>query len=159
MYHTQVTWPSQSSAVRPQLLPEGAFGQPIVPQMDVYESKEEIVYIFTVPGIDFQRLEVEIQGGNLAIAAPVLTINPHCCTYRYQERAKGMIGRVVSLVPDADAEGVQAEMVNGLLELRFPKKVVPGRGTCPVNDGKGTECTPHRRTIKVKVNYCSDPHS
>ena len=143
MYHTQVTWPCQSSAVRSQLLPEGALGRSIVPLMDIYESNEEIVYIFDMPGIDYQRLEVEIQGRNLAITAPVLTINPQYCTYRYQERTKGLMGRVVSVVPDADPETVRAELRNGLLELRFQKI------------GKHK---PPGRKIRVNVYNSNEPH-
>lgn len=121
MYYTQVTWPSQSSAVRPQLVPEGLGENAIVPRMDIYETKDEIVYIFEMPGIDAERLEVEIDGHNIIIAAPLLTINPHLCVYRYQERAKGLMGRVISAVPDADVERVRGELRNGLLELRFMK--------------------------------------
>lgn len=159
MYHTQVTWPSQSSAVGPQVSPEGTPGNPIVPAMDVYESKEEIFYIFAMPGIDFYGLQVEIQGGNLAVSAPVLTINPQYCTYRYQERGKGMMGRVVSLIPEADPEGVCAEIGNGILELRFPKKAIPDRTGIPSNSGNSGKFTPYWQKIQVKVNCSTESNS
>jgi HSP20 family molecular chaperone IbpA len=122
MYHTQVTWPSQSSAVRPHLLPEGTTGNAILPRMDIYETGDEIIYLFEMPGIDTDRLEVEIEGRNIIISAPVLTINPQYCSFRYQERTKGLMGRVITAASDADLEKVRAEMRNGLLELRFMKQ-------------------------------------
>lgn len=128
MYHTQVTWPYHSSAVQPQLLPEGAGINPIVPRMDIYETRDEVVYIFEIPGINSEQLEVEVEGRNISITAPILSINPQECSYRYQERAKGRIGRVVTAVPDADLEKVRAETRNGLLELRFMK--VTGSSSC-----------------------------
>ncbi|HHX95062.1 MAG TPA: Hsp20/alpha crystallin family protein [Clostridia bacterium] len=120
MYHTQVAWPYQSSAVQCQLLPEGA-GNPIIPKMDIFETRDEIVYIFEMPGINDKQLEVTSEGRNIVINAPILTIDPQECSYRYQERSKGLMMRVVSVVPDADLERVKAELKNGLLELRFSK--------------------------------------
>lgn len=120
MYHTQVAWPYQSSAVQGQLLPEGA-GNFVVPKMDIFETRDEVVYIFEMPGINANQLEVTSEGRNIVINAPILTIDPQECSYRYQERPKGMMKRVVSVVPDADLERVRAEFKNGLLELRFMK--------------------------------------
>lgn len=123
MYHTQVSWPNQSSAVRPFLLPEGAAGNAIVPRMDIFETRDEIVYIFELPGIAPDRLEVEIEGRSIIVTAPILTIDPQYCSYRYQERPKGLMGRVVTAAADTDLERVRAEMRNGLLELRFMKQL------------------------------------
>lgn len=121
MYHTQVAWPYQSSAVQSQLLPEGSGINPMVPRMDIFETKEEVVYIFEMPGINMELLEVEIEGRNLSVSAPVLSIDPQECSYRYQERAKGRLARVVPVTPDVDLDRVKAEIRNGLLELRFMK--------------------------------------
>ena len=121
MYHTQVTWPSQSSAVRPYLIPEGTTGNTIVPRMDIYETRNEVVYILEMPGIDTERLEVEIEGRSIIVMAPIMTIDPQFCSFRHQERNKGFMGRVILAAADADLEKVTAEIRNGLLELRFMK--------------------------------------
>lgn len=121
MYHTQVSWPSQSSAVQPQLIPEGAGVNPMVPKMDIFETREEVVYLFEMPGVNAEQLDVEIEGRSISISAPVPGINPNLCSYRYQERQKGRLTRLVPVAPDVDVDRVKAEMGDGLLELRFSK--------------------------------------
>jgi len=104
--------------------------------MDIYETREEVVYIFEIPGTDSEQVEVELEGSSLLVSAPILTINPQEASYRYQERPKGNLRKIATLVPDVDTERVQAEIKHGLLELRFPK--VSGE-----KRGKKINVTPH----------------
>jgi len=120
MYHTQVAWPYQSSAVQPHIIPGGSVSV-IVPRMDIFETKDQVVYILEMPGIDTEQLEVEIEGSNIRVAAPILNINPQEASYRYQERPKGQLSRIIAIAPDVDSESVSANIKNGLLELRFRK--------------------------------------
>ena len=59
-----------------------------VPKMDIFETRDEVVYIFEMPGINANQLEVTSEGRNIVINAPILTIDPQECSYRYQERPK-----------------------------------------------------------------------
>jgi len=120
MYQTQVAWPYQSSAVQPFIIPGGTAGA-VIPKLDIYETQGQVVYILEVPGIDSDRLDVEIEGRNIRVSAPILNINPQEASYRYQERQKGQIFRIMEIVPDVDPDSVTANVRNGLLELRFRK--------------------------------------
>ncbi|NLJ99613.1 MAG: Hsp20/alpha crystallin family protein [Clostridia bacterium] len=127
MYRTQVAWPYQSSAVMPQILPAGAENA-MVPRMDIFETEDQVVYLLEMPGINSEQLEVEIEDQNIRIAAPMLNINPRESSYRYQERPKGQLARIVDMPPDVDPESVTANMKNGLLEIRFRKTMGDKKG-------------------------------
>ncbi|KUK10314.1 MAG: Molecular chaperone (Small heat shock protein)-like protein [Clostridia bacterium 41_269] len=120
MFQTQVAWPYQSSAVQRFIIPGGPAGV-VIPKLDIYETQSQVVYILEVPGIDNDRLEVEIEGRNIRVSAPILNINPQEASYRYQERQKGQLFRIMEIVPDVDPDSVTANVRNGLLELRFKK--------------------------------------
>jgi HSP20 family protein len=131
MFHTQVAWPYQSSALMSQVMPMDAAGA-IVPPMDIFETEDQVIYILETPGIISEQLEVEIEDRNIRVAAPKLNINPRESSYRYQERPKGQLARIIAVPEDVDPESISASIKNGLLELRF-RKLAGGKRAKKIN--------------------------
>lgn len=75
-----------------------------------------------VPGIAKERVSVELQGQNLTICGQVV---PEHCFYLRQERPAGTFCRTLRLGhlgDNLDPDGVTADLNNGVLTIRLPKK-------------------------------------
>lgn len=127
MYHSQINWPYQSSTIPqapfvPQAQTSQIEGQ-IFPRLDIYETQTEIVYIYDMPGVNPEQLEVEFSRTELVVNAAIEAATPgnEEFSYRYQERPKGKYYRVVSLPNDVDTQKATANFRNGLLVVHFPK--------------------------------------
>ncbi len=75
-----------------------------------------------VPGIAKDRVSVELQGQNLTICGQVI---PEPCVYLRQERPAGTFCRTLrlgQLGDNLDADQVTADLKNGVLTVRLPKK-------------------------------------
>ncbi len=95
-----------------------------VPRVDVLDSPGEIIYIFEVPGMEINTVNVEIENGNLMISGQVETGLPDGeLNYLYQERPMlKKYGRLLSIPPEVEQEKAMANIRNGLLLVHFPKK-------------------------------------
>lgn len=75
-----------------------------------------------MPGIAKERVSVELHGQNLTICGQVV---PEHCFYLRQERPAGTFCRTLrlgSLGDNLDADKVTADLNNGVLTVRLPKK-------------------------------------
>lgn len=122
MYQTQVTWPYLSSAIPWSFSPApGA----LVPQVDIVETPNEVVYIFAVPGADPGTLDVSLANQQLTVSGEIgLPGMRDQYSYRYQERPKGKFSRTIPLETGITAENVKADYTQGLLLIHIPR---PGR--------------------------------
>jgi HSP20 family protein len=114
----------------------GRTGQSWVPALDVWETDDEIVYAFDVPGIPEDKLSIELHDDTLTVSAEreraTEVSNEHF--YRF-ERRFGTFSRAVGLPPGTDESKVQATVRDGVLEVRVakpevqkPKKIRIGSG-------------------------------
>ncbi len=99
-------------------------GMQMVPRVDVVEVPGEIIYIFEVPGVELNSVNVEIGHGSLLIDGQVETGLPtNDLNYLYQERSLSKkYSRLLSIPPEVDHENAAANVKSGLLMVRFPKK-------------------------------------
>ena len=92
------------------------------PQMDMYETPEEIIILAEVAGVNKEDLEVEISAKAVKISGnrtEVLRIRN--ATYRLAEIRYGKFERMLFLPAPVDPEVVSASCVNGLLHIRLAK--------------------------------------
>lgn len=78
-----------------------------------------------MPGIAKERISLELQGQNLTICGQVTTER---CFYLRQERPSGLFCRTLrlgALADNLDADSATADLKNGVLTVRLPKK--PGQ--------------------------------
>src|SRR5262245_42270063 len=75
-----------------------------------------------LPGVKSEQLEVTVDKGTLKIVAE-RTAPEAERKYWHQERGYGRVERVVTLPETADGETIEASLSDGVLSIRFAKKV------------------------------------
>jgi HSP20 family protein len=93
------------------------------PATDIYETKEGYVFKFELPGIAKDDVKVELEGEKLSISGERKEDKEvKREDYHRVERYCGSFARSFQLPKNADGQKVNANMKNGILELRIPKK-------------------------------------
>jgi HSP20 family protein len=114
----------------------GLFDRTNSPPIDVLESGNEFLINCEVPGLEKEDIE-------LSVASQVLTIKGQKKIdtedrekkYYRRETFSGSFQRTISLPASADPEGIQAELKDGILSVKLPKKkeAIPKQITVKVN--------------------------
>jgi HSP20 family protein len=103
---------------------DGGTTQPWVPTLDVWETEDEVVYAFDLPGIKQEDVTVEVEKDTLTISAK--REREHEVErdkfYRY-ERRFGTFSRAVGLPQGVSEDEINASFTDGVLEVRVPKPV------------------------------------
>lgn len=93
-----------------------------VPPVDIYETNEGFVLKVELPGVQKDDLHLEVHDRTLTIRGerkPETEIpEDH---YHRRERSYGSFQRVFTLPTPIDADKVQANVHDGVLELQLPK--------------------------------------
>jgi HSP20 family protein len=93
------------------------------PTSDVVETKDDIVIKAELPGIELKDVDVQLENGVLTIQglrdAEQETEDKG---FRRIERAYGSFYRSFTLPPNVEADKIAATFLNGVLEVRLPKK-------------------------------------
>lgn len=93
------------------------------PPTDIYETKEEYVFKLELPGITKEEIKVELEGDRLSISGDrkeEKEVNKE--NFHRVERVCGSFSRSFQLPKNSDGEKVNANMKDGILELRIAKK-------------------------------------
>jgi HSP20 family protein len=100
----------------------GRTTQSWIPTADVWETEDEVVYAFDLPGISEDKISVELDDGALTITAE--RERDHTVEegkyFRY-ERRFGTFTRTIGVPQGITESGVKAEYVNGVLEVHVAK--------------------------------------
>ncbi len=94
----------------------------IVPNVDMYDKKTEIVVKAELPGIEKNNVELTITKDSLTIKGEtrkeeeVKEEDYYCC-----ERSYGSFLRTIPLPAEIDTKKVKASFKNGVLEVKLPK--------------------------------------
>jgi len=93
------------------------------PNVDLYETKNEVVVSFDLPGLNSKDdVEIEIENNLLTISGAVnrFSEDKEERVHR-QERFYGRFQKSISLPASVSEEGTKATYKNGVLEVRMPK--------------------------------------
>lgn len=95
-----------------------------VPALDVWETENEVVYSFDLPGIPEDKISIEVADGTLTVSAERETIDEveEDRYYRF-ERRFGTFSRAVGLPQGVKEDQISAAYRDGVLEVRVPKPV------------------------------------
>ena len=106
-----------------------------VPQMDIYETKDEVFIRAELAGVEKENLEVEINSKAIRIFGlrKEMPKEPRG-TYRLAEIRYGKFERVLYLPSPVDTEVVSSVFVNGLLSIRVAKLEVHKTHKIPIQD-------------------------
>jgi HSP20 family protein len=111
-----------------------------VPALDVWETDEEIVYAFDLPGTPEQDISVEFDDGALTVSAERERTQEvgEDRYYRY-ERRFGTFSRTIGLPQGVAEKDISANYADGVLEVhvRKPEEAKPRR----IQIGKGEQGT------------------
>jgi HSP20 family protein len=93
------------------------------PAVDVVEEKDKFVLRADLPGVERDAIEVSMDDGVLLIAGERRSEEQSEFEgIKRFERVTGRFQRRFSLPDTADAEGIKARSVNGILEISIPKR-------------------------------------
>ena len=114
------------------------------PALDVWETDDEVVYAFDLPGIPEDKIAVEFENGALTVSAERERSSDvkEDGFYRYERRV-GTFGRTISLPEGVTEDDVKASHANGVLEVRVrkPEEAKPRRIEIGVKGDKTIEGT------------------
>ena len=97
-----------------------------VPTLDVWETEDEVVYKFDLPGIPKDAIAIEVDEGSLSISATrerESTVDKGL--YHRLERRTGTFARTVGLPQGVSEDAIKASYDQGVLEVRVPKPEQP----------------------------------
>jgi HSP20 family protein len=97
-----------------------------LPAVDVWETEKELVLSFDLPGIEEEKIAVELDENMLTVSGERERMGEHSSERFYRfERRYGQFSRSVSLPAGVKDSDVQADYKNGVLEIRIPKPEEP----------------------------------
>ena len=107
-----------------------------VPQMDMYESGEQIVIWAELAGVEKDNLEVEVNTKAVRISGfRKETPREPKGAYRLAEIRYGKFERILYLPSHVDTEVVSSSFVNGLLTIQMAKQTTQKTHKIPIVDG------------------------
>jgi HSP20 family protein len=122
-------------------------GERWAPPLDVWETEDELVYAFDLPGIPEEKISVEFEEGTLTVSAERerSTEITKDRFYRF-ERRYGSFARSIGLPQGVTEDAIHAEYKDGVLELHVtkpkapePRKIQIGKGTTGTIEGKASK--------------------
>ena len=111
-----------------------------VPAVDVWESEDEVVYAFDLPGIPEDKISVEFEDNALTVSAERERSQETSDERFYRfERRFGTFSRTIGLPQGVTEEDVKADYKDGVLEVhvRKPEQPKPRR----IQVGSGAQAT------------------
>jgi len=100
----------------------GRTAQTWVPAADVWETDDELVYSFDLPGIPESAIDVQLHDDTLTVSAQ-REQSPESSERGFSrvERRFGTFSRTFGVPQGVAADDVKAKLTDGVLELRVPK--------------------------------------
>lgn len=108
--------------------PELKFPRIRTPRMDIYETENNVVAEFELPGVKPDDIEVEVKEGHLKVEAKTKKEKEEKGKGFYKrEIGESIFKRIVPLPAEVQEEKAEAEYENGILRVTIPK-VIPKEG-------------------------------
>jgi HSP20 family protein len=100
----------------------GNGSQSWVPTLDAWETEDELVYAFDLPGVSQDKISVEVEDGTLTVSAE-RDRSTDVSQERYHrfERRFGSFARTVGLPQGITEDAINASYKDGVLEIHVPK--------------------------------------
>ena len=106
------------------------------PQMDIYETPDEIIILAEIAGVSKEDLELEISSKAVRVYGNRTGL-PRIdnATYRLAEIQYGRFERILYLPSPIDPEVVSASYTNGFLQVRLAKLLLDKVHKVPISQG------------------------
>ena len=101
----------------------GASTVGVYPTVNVFDAGEEFVVKAELPGVDPQKVEIDVQDNTLVLRGERRFDDPAEKNFAYhrREREQGRFRRVVRLPGKVDGDKAAASYGDGVLSIRIPK--------------------------------------
>jgi HSP20 family protein len=97
-----------------------------LPAVDVWETEKELVLSFDLPGVEEDKIAIELDNNVLTVSGERERTSEHSSERFYRfERRYGQFSRSVTLPAGVNEEDIKADFQNGVLEVRVPKPEEP----------------------------------
>lgn len=93
----------------------------LLPPVDVIEDSTGITLYADMPGVPRDKLNLRVDGDQLAIEAEMALTTPEGLQPSYVEVNRSAYRRTFTLSKELDADKVSAELSHGVLRVRIPK--------------------------------------
>lgn len=95
---------------------------PIRPAVDIFEDKEGITILADMPGVSKDRLDIHVADNVLNIEGSIEIPMPQDMSAIYADIRSTRYARSFALSNELDQEKIDAELKDGVLTLRIPKR-------------------------------------
>jgi len=94
----------------------------LVPRVDVFEDDAGITLLADLPGVPREQLELKVDGDTLSIEGSLGQFAPEGLEPVYAEVRVGRYRRAFTLSRELDPARIEANLKDGVLNLRIPKQ-------------------------------------
>jgi HSP20 family protein len=118
----------------------GANGERWAPPLDVWETDDEVVYAFDLPGVPEDKISIEFEDGSVTVSAERERSDEVSKDRFYRfERRYGSFARSIGLPQGVGESDIRADYKDGVLELHVTKPKAPEPRKIQIGVGsKGT---------------------
>lgn len=95
--------------------------QTLLPRVDVFEDKDGILLIADMPGVPKDKLELRVDHDTLLIEGEIAPDTPDNMEAVYAEVRLSRYRRAFSLSSELDTARIDAQLRDGVLNLRIPR--------------------------------------
>lgn len=93
----------------------------LLPWVDVFENDDSIQLFVDLPGVPKDKLELRVENDSLQIEGEIAPDTPENIEAIYAEIRAPRYSRTFSLSPELDTGNIDAQLRDGVLQLRIPK--------------------------------------
>lgn len=95
--------------------------QTLLPRVDVFENKDGILLVADMPGVPKDKLELRVENDTLLIEGEIAPDTPENMEAVYAEVRLSRYRRAFSLSSELDTSRIDAQLRDGVLNLRIPR--------------------------------------
>lgn len=108
-----------------------------IPAVDAWETEDEVVYAFDLPGIPEDKISVELEDGSLTVSGERERKEEVSGDrmYRY-ERRFGTFSRTIGLPQGVSEDSIKADYKDGVLEVHVRKPEQPKPRRIQIGSGE-----------------------
>ena len=107
---------------QPQTTTPSRTTRAMVPRVDVLEDQTGITLLADLPGVSKDQLELKVDGDTLLIEGTVGALTQEGLEPTYAEVRLPLYRRSFTLSRELDTSRIEANLKNGVLNLRIPKQ-------------------------------------
>ena len=120
--HTELQKTSSTTPAATATAEKSTDTRALQPRVDVFEDERGITLLADLPGVPRDQLDIKVDGEMLTIEGTVATTTPSGLQPAYVELRVPRYRRAFTLSRELDTGHIEANLKDGVLNLRIPKQ-------------------------------------